>query len=141
MFNTTKYGICVFNTKYESSRAIYEVLFFKTIFVLDQHGQNTNIFSLKYGSPYPVGTRRICDVATTSQIRCKICRSDVTEFVVMLHPHDVTGRRIYDESTTNCDVAATSPFRRRFVAKTSQFRCRFVVVTSQLHPYDVAATS
>ena len=34
-------------------------------------------------------------------------------FVVMLHPYDVGGRRIYNDSTTNCDVA-----RRQDVAKT-----------------------
>ena len=59
-------------------------------------------------SGHTTNLRRRHDVVDLShdslQRRCR--------FVVMLHPYNIAGRRIYDESTTNCDVAAAPQFRR-----------------------------
>ena len=91
------------------------------------------------------------DQSATSQRRRR--------FVVMLHPYDVAGRRIYDETATSlrristnlqriCDVAATS-LRRNFdetatslrrISTNLRRRCD-VATTSLRRRYDVAATS
>ena len=55
-------------------------------------------------SGHMTNLRRRQDVVDSSQDSSQQRR----RFVVVLHPYDVAERRIYDESTTNCDVAVSS---------------------------------
>ena len=70
--------------------------------------------------PNTTNLRRHYNVVDSSQFR----RSDVTD-TTKCYIH-MTSQD--DESTTNCDVAATLPFCRKFVAKTSLRRSSFVVL-------------
>ena len=99
--------------------------------------------STQHPSGHTMNLRRRHDVVDSSQDSSQRRR----RFVIMLHPYDVAGRRIYDKTVTSqrrrsdvADsskfVAVTLQFRRNYVAATSLRRRRFVVDWSKF----VAAT-